>query len=95
METSDQMSTVGVTDSTITRLPTPELDAEVTTGLATRSIGTNVDVEDLSMFGDDVIRIRLVFDGDDLRQILMVDPSQHEVEWVRATGAQHAMRNSA
>jgi hypothetical protein len=89
MEASNHTSIVGVTESSITKLPRPAVDSA--TEVATRSIGpANLDSE----FGDDVIRIRLVFDGDNLRQILMVDPEQHEVEWVRA-GAQPEMRNSA
>lgn len=45
---------------------------------------TVVDSTPDAEYGDDVIRIRLVFDGDNLRQILMVDAEQQEVEWVRA-----------
>jgi len=96
METTNQTSNVGVTDSTITRLHTPEIDSEATTDVATRTIGNDGEgFGDLSEFGDDVIRIRLVFDGDDLRQILMVDPEQNEVQWIRAETTQQAMRNSA
>ena len=95
METSNPMSNVGATDTTITRLPMPDLDGSVATDVATRTIGAPAKLGDDSEYGDDVIRIRLVFDGDDLRQIMMVDPERNEVEWVRAVGAQHAMRNSA
>ncbi len=96
METSNQTSDVGVAEKTITRLPITEIDSETTTDVATRTIGSTVEqISDDSEFGEDVIRIRLVFDGDDLSQILMVDPASNEVEWVRAVGAQNAMRNSA
>jgi hypothetical protein len=89
MEASNHTSIVGVTESTITKLPRPAVDSAAE--VATRTIGPAVlDSE----FGDDVIRIRLVFDGDNLRQILMVDPAQIETEWVRV-GAQSEMRNSA
>ena len=81
MTTSNETSSVGVVESAITRLPTPDVDGVTATDASTRVLG------DDSEYGDDVIRIRLVFDGDDLRQIMMVDPAQNEVEWVRADDA--------
>jgi len=94
MEASNHKSNVGVTDTPITRLPTPVhqgADADV----ATRTNDTAEPVDTDTEYGDDVIRIRLVFDGDELRQIMMVDPDQNEIEWVRSESAPAEIRHTA
>jgi hypothetical protein len=94
MEANNHKSNVGTTDTPITRLPRPATTSAAA-DVATRTNGTVEQVGDDTEYDDDVIRIRLVFDGDELRQIMMVDPEQNEIEWVRSEGAPAAMRNSA
>jgi len=43
-------------------------------------VPTRVDAADYA--DEDVIRLRLVFDGDNISRILMLDQDNNEVEWV-------------
>lgn len=93
MEANNHKSNVGATDTPITQIHGSARGA--VTDVATRSNDSVDYVGDDTEYGDDVIRIRLVFDGDELRQIMMVDPEQNEIEWVRSESVPAAMRNSA